>query len=170
MIDELEAVLFSLVGVFDGEEAVDEFSHALQSAGNAQRAGTDDELIVAALFHDVARSSLVAPMYPGLAHEVAGASWLRPRFGERVAWLVGAHAVAKVFLIEAEPGYRETLSPESRKSAVAQSATSPLGFIGNAWWPDAIRLRRFDDAAKEPDSSLPEVAALLDLARSILLV
>jgi predicted HD phosphohydrolase len=165
--DELESVLYSLVGVFDGDELVDEFSHALQCARNAELAGADGELVVAALFHDVARSPLVGPTYPGVAHEVAGASWLEPRFGDRVAWLVGAHTVAKVYLMDTEPGYRGSLSPESKRSALAQRATSRAGFVGHRWWPDALRLRRFDDAAKDPNAILPEPGALLEIVRTL---
>jgi len=165
--DELEAVLHSLIGVFDGEEVVDEFSHALQCADNARKAGSDRELVVAALFHDVARSPLVGPLYPELTHELAGASWLQPRFGERVAWLVGAHTVAKIYLMETDPGYAAALSPESRRSAVSQARIPRSGFVENPWWGEALLLRRFDDAAKDPNAPTPDPEALLEIAQRL---
>src|SRR6202044_541228 len=89
--DELESALMSLDGVFDGLEPVDELSHALQCAQLARAENAPPELIAAALFHDVARSPMVASAFPGMPHERAGASWLEPRLGREVAWIVGAH-------------------------------------------------------------------------------
>ncbi|MDT7678733.1 MAG: hypothetical protein QOD82_6635, partial [Pseudonocardiales bacterium] len=60
LVDEVERVLRSLRGVWD-EEAVDELDHGLQAAGRAAaRVPGDDELLVAALLHDVAHSPLLA--------------------------------------------------------------------------------------------------------------
>jgi predicted HD phosphohydrolase len=167
--DELEVVVTSLDGVFDGEEPVDELSHALQCARHALDARADVELVVAALLHDVARSPIVSALFPDMPHEFAAAAWLLPRFGERVAWVVGAHTVAKVYLIETEPGYAARLSTESRKSAVAQREIPREDFVANRWWPDALQLRRWDDAAKEPGVQLIEIDAMLHLVRPLLL-
>jgi predicted HD phosphohydrolase len=164
---EIDEVLGSLAGVFDGEEPVDELSHALQCAGHAIHDGVDAELVTAALLHDVARSPLVAPQYPDLPHELAAAAWLRPRFGERVAWLAGAHVAAKLFLLEVDPGYLRLLSPESVKTAGAQRSNETPWPVDHPWWPDAVRLRRWDDAAKRTDADLPDVAELLRTAESV---
>jgi predicted HD phosphohydrolase len=158
---ELEDVLLSLGGVFDGEEPVDELSHALQTAGHALRAGADDELLAAALLHDVARSPLVAQEYPEMAHEAAAAAWLAPRFSERVAWLAGAHVAAKLYLLGSDPAYRQLLSPESVKSAGDQQQHATPFPTDDPRWSDAVLLRRWDDAAKRVDASPPAVDLLL---------
>jgi predicted HD phosphohydrolase len=165
--DELEEVLMSLGGVFDGEEQVDELSHALQCAHLAQMARTSDELIAAALFHDVARSPVVARDYPNVAHEIAGAAWLLPRFGERVAQLVRAHVAAKLHLLATQPGYKDILSRESVKSAAHQGPPPPAELLVQPWWEDALRLRRFDDAAKDPNALLPDPQELLMIVRAL---
>jgi predicted HD phosphohydrolase len=46
-------ILATSAGVFDDDELVDNLTHALQCAALALADGADDELVVAALFHDV---------------------------------------------------------------------------------------------------------------------
>jgi predicted HD phosphohydrolase len=149
---ELRAVFASMKGFFDGEEEVDELSHALQCATNALRDGAAAELVAAALLHDVGRAPAVCGSYPGTPHERAGALWLGPRATKKVAWLVEAHVPAKVFLVSSEPAYFEGLSPASVSSLgyqrVDQAELAP--WASHQWWPEALQLRRWDDSAKVP--------------------
>jgi predicted HD phosphohydrolase len=168
-VDELEAALISLDGIFDGLEPVDELSHALQCAELALLEDASPELVAAALFHDVARAPIVTRAFPGVAHETAGASWLEPRLGPVVAWLVGAHVAAKLYLLEHDPGYAALLSEESRISAMAQRAPELAELTRESSWPDALRLRRWDDAAKRPDLERPDPAAIFALVRPLAL-
>jgi predicted HD phosphohydrolase len=165
---ELQAIFSSLVDLFDGEEAVDEYSHALQCAALAERAGEDDEVVVAALLHDVARSPLVKGA--DLAHEIAGARWCAARLTERIAWLVRAHVPAKLYLLETDPSYRAHLSSASLISAAHQSASGLAVLAAHEWWPDALRLRRYDDGAKVPGLRLvalePELERVLRFWRA----
>ncbi|ODU05259.1 MAG: HD family phosphohydrolase [Pseudonocardia sp. SCN 72-86] len=162
VIAEVSAALTSLDGIVDPGEAVDELAHALQGAGLAQAAGADDELVVATLLHDVARS----PLLPEGPHAEIGAAWLAPRLGERVAWLVGAHVHAKRWLAATEPGY--DLSPVSTASLARQGGASVDGLpTGHPWWPDAVRLRRFDDAAKVPGARAPTIAQIIDVVARV---
>jgi predicted HD phosphohydrolase len=169
--DDLAEVLLSLAGVVDGDEPVHELAHALLAGHHALESGADPGLVVAALFHDVAHSPLVGPMYPGVPHEVAGEEWLRERFGERVGWLAGSHVAAKLYLLETEPGYRDRLTGESSSSADLQAENLEQAFDrrDHAWWPDAVRLRRWDDLAKDPSAHLPNPLELLGVARSMAL-
>ena len=167
--DELASALLSLDGVVDGFEPVDELSHALQCALLAKGAGASRELVAAALFHDVARSPMVAQAFPGMAHETAAAMWLEPRLGPVVAWLVGAHVAAKLYLIEHDPGYVALLSEESRKSALGQVAPELEELTRDSAWPEALRLRRWDDAAKRPDVELADPLELLAFIRPLVL-
>jgi len=167
--DELESALLSLDGVVDGLEPVDELSHALQCAQLARAANAPLELIAAALFHDVARAPSVALAYPGMAHEQAGATWLEPRLGRVVAWLVGAHVAAKLYLMEHDPSYLALLSAESRHSAIGQLAPELDDLVRDPMWPDALHLRRLDDAAKRTDVELPSALELLALVRPLVM-
>jgi predicted HD phosphohydrolase len=157
---ELRDVLATMRGFFDGEEGVDELDHALQCATNALRGDAGPELVAAAFLHDVGRAPAVAPSYPSTPHEQAGALWLRPRTSEKVAWLVEAHVPAKVFLVSSEPDYLQGLSPASVTSLGYQRVDeAELGpWVSHPWWPDALQLRRWDDAAKVPGA----VAATID--------
>jgi len=159
---DLAEILLSLRGVWD-EEAVDELDHALQSAARAMEDGADDELMLAAALHDIAHSPL---MPAGPAHDLLAREWLTPRFGERVGWLAGAHVAAKRYLAATVPGYR--LSATSELSLLHQggAAVDPA-FLDHRWWPDALRLRHYDDAAKDPDAPGATVEQVLEVARRV---
>ncbi len=156
---ELTRVLLSLRGVWD-EEAVDEFDHAMQCAAQAIGDGADDELVLAAALHDIAHSPLLPD---GPAHDTVARDWLTPRYGERVGWLAGAHVAAKRYLAATDPGY--LLSETSARSLRQQggAAVDPA-FVDHRWWPDALRLRRYDDAAKDPAARGAALADILAVA------
>ncbi|WP_422749079.1 HD domain-containing protein [Mycobacterium sp. WMMD1722] len=162
---ETAQLLASLRGVWD-EEAVDELDHALQSAARAIADGADDELVLAAALHDVGHSPLLAGT--SAAHDRVARDWLTPRFGERVGWLAGAHVAAKRFLAATDPGYAAGLSPVSVASLRAQggAAADPV-FAADPWWPDALRLRRYDDAAKDPSAQGADLEAVVALAARV---
>ncbi|MFN3003834.1 HD family phosphohydrolase [Mycolicibacterium wolinskyi] len=146
-VEEVGRVLRSLRGVWD-EEAVDELDHALQSAARARDDGADDELVLAAALHDLAHS----PLFHGPhaeRHDLFAREWLSPRFGERVGWLAGAHVAAKRYLAATDPGY--ALSDTSAVSLRHQGGPGvDAEFVDHPWFSDALRLRRYDDAAKDP--------------------
>ena len=160
---ELWRVLSSLGGVVDGDEPIDELSHALQCATLALREGAPPELLAAALFHDVGRAEAVRAECPRLPHQTAGARWLGPRLGERVAWLVAAHVPAKIYLVSADEGYFHGLSRASVASLARQRSREPnlQQMTVHPWWPDAVRLRRWDDAAKVPGAPTADIDELL---------
>src|SRR5438552_1043082 len=72
--------------------------------------------------------------------------------GMRVSFLVRAHADAKRYLCAADPGYYDTLSPGSKHTLALQggimTADEAVSVATQPWWPDALRLRRWDDEAK----------------------
>lgn len=162
VVTETAAVLESLRGLWD-EESVDELAHALQSAQRALFDGADDELVLAAALHDIGRSPLVESH--GHAHDKAAREWLTPRFGERVGWLAGAHVVAKRYLAATQPGYLDGLSGVSVATLHAQGgAAVDAAFTEHPWWSDALRLRRYDDAAKDPAAAGASTAEILAIA------
>ncbi|CAN5410440.1 HD domain-containing protein [soil metagenome] len=164
---ETRAVLASLSGVWD-EESVDELDHALQAAACAIADGADDELVLASALHDVAHSPLVAaPANAG--HDETAREWLTVRFGERVGWLAGAHVAAKRYLVATEPGYGDALSETSVTSLQAQGGAGvDPAVVGHPWWTDAVRLRRYDDAAKDPLAQGATIDDILIIAERVL--
>lgn len=77
-------MLRSLAAITDGF-AVDQLTHSLQTATMAERAGADDELVVAALCHDIGKAVSV-PNHPRIAAEI-----LRPYVREEVHWMIEVH-------------------------------------------------------------------------------
>jgi predicted HD phosphohydrolase len=160
---ETAAVLDSLRGVWD-EESVDEWDHAMQCAARALEDGADPELVLAAALHDIGHSPLLGG--PGVEHHCRVAhDWIAPRFGARVAWLAGAHVAAKRHLAAVDPAYAAALSPTSVSSLAHQGgARIDPAFADHPWCADALRLRRYDDGAKDPAAAGAPVGEVLDLA------
>lgn len=61
--------------------------HGLQTATRALRDGADEEMVFAALFHDIADK--IAPAN----HSQVGAEILRPFISERTHWILAHHAI-----------------------------------------------------------------------------
>jgi predicted HD phosphohydrolase len=78
------AMLRSLADVTDGF-AVDQLTHCLQTATRAERAGADDEVVVASLCHDVGKAVSVFN-HPAIAAEI-----LRPYVRPDVYWMILVH-------------------------------------------------------------------------------
>jgi predicted HD phosphohydrolase len=153
---EIIAACESMAGLpYDGEP-VDQLQHALQCASIARaERGGDDEFVVACLLHDIARAPAVAGIpYDGPRehHGEAGARWLVPRVGARVAWLAEQHVPAKRYLVATDPAYAEQLSEVSVRTLVGQggamSADEVARFRRNRDWELAVSLRRIDDRGK----------------------
>jgi predicted HD phosphohydrolase len=163
ILAEVDTVLRSLRGVWD-EESVDELDHALQSAARAIDDAADDELVLAAALHDLAHSPVIDA---GPEHDRVARDWLTPRFGARVGWLAGAHVAAKRYLAATDPGY--ALSQVSALSLDRQGGPAvDATFVGHPWWPDALRLRRYDDAAKDPGARAATIEDVLSVAGRVL--
>ena len=82
--DRVLGMLGSLDEVVDGF-AVDQLTHCLQTATLAERAGADDELVVASLCHDIGKAVSV-PNHPRIAAEI-----LRPYVRDEVRWAIEVH-------------------------------------------------------------------------------
>jgi predicted HD phosphohydrolase len=78
------AMLQGLAAITDGF-AVDQLTHSLQTATRAEQAGADDEMLVAALCHDVGKYVSVAN-HPKIAAEI-----LRPYVRDEVYHVIRTH-------------------------------------------------------------------------------
>lgn len=164
--DELAALIEGLADLPYGGEAVDQRTHALQAAAHAVEAGADDELVIAAALHDIGRARSVAARHRAMPHEQAGAAFARECLTERIAWVIEQHVPAKRYLVAVDPDYHAGLSAASVRSLRAQGGPMTPGevaeFDAHPWAPDAIALRRWDDAAKDPSGPVLALDALLD--------
>jgi predicted HD phosphohydrolase len=155
--------LFARLGARAYGDRVSQLSHALQCAAQACRDHTDDELVAAALLHDLGHFLAGGPETAQRHHGTEAAAVRRPFVPSRVAWLIRQHVVAKRYLCTVDPRYRQGLSPASRRSLEAQGGTVPdaerLAIEAHPWFADALRLRRWDDAAKRPQARVPPLRA-----------
>lgn len=145
---EAWAALEEQQGMSDGE-LVDLWQHQLQAAEQLRRRGADDELIVAGLLHDLGDGRVAEA-----DHAAWAADLVRPLFGERIAWVIAAHAEAKRYLCTTDQEYWSTLSPISQQTLIYQgglmSEDEVAAFAANPWARDALLLRQCDDAGKNP--------------------
>jgi [1-hydroxy-2-(trimethylamino)ethyl]phosphonate dioxygenase len=153
-----------------GLAAINQLQHALQSATLAERQGETPSMIVAALLHDVGHMVHAlgeAPAAKGIddSHEAYGADWLAARFGPAVSEPVRLHVAAKRFLVADEPDYFERLSSDSIRSLELQGGamdtTEQAAFRAQPHFEAAVRLRRIDEAAKDPKARTPEFTYFL---------
>ena len=82
VLDQLRGLAGSLSGY-----KVDRLEHSLQSATRAYRDGTDEEMVVAALLHDI--GDLLSPYN----HSELAAAVLRPYVSDRTYWIVRHHGL-----------------------------------------------------------------------------
>lgn len=167
--EALEA-LFGVLRTHGGAEyhgePVSQLQHALQCAGLAERAGAEPALIAAALFHDVGH--LIAGLGENAAergiddvHEDIGASFLARILPAAVSEPVRLHVEAKRCLCAIDPAYFEALSEASRRSLELQGGvmgeTEVAAFLATPYADDALRLRRWDDLAKDAEAATPDL-------------
>lgn len=77
-------LLRSLAGITDGF-ATDQLTHCLQTATRAERAGADDQVVIAALCHDIGKAISV-PNHAAIAAEI-----LRPYVRPEVFQMIRVH-------------------------------------------------------------------------------
>lgn len=184
LVDRIEG-LFLRHGqaLYDGrrQEPVTALAHALQCAQLAEWAHADDTLVAAALLHDVGHFLVheddgVDDRVDELtddAHELRAVPFLSQAFGPAVVEPVRLHVAAKRYLVATEPRYAAALTPASRHSLQLQggpmTAEERAAFELLPHAMDAVRLRTWDDAAKEPGKRTPPLAYYLALLREVAL-
>ena len=168
------AQLFSSHGarMYSGEP-VSQLLHALQTAFLAEQAGADDELVTASLLHDLGHmlnDQGETPTMRGLddTHQYFALPFLRDLFSDRVLDAIKLHVDAKRYLCRINPGYWAALSADSKRSLELQGGIfgeeECAVFRANPGASDAIKLRQWDDDAKQPDLSTPDLAHFLSRA------
>ncbi|HZQ01621.1 MAG TPA: HD domain-containing protein [Reyranella sp.] len=148
-----------------GLSAVNQLQHALQAATHAESDGCSPATVLAALLHDVGHMIHALgedPAGRGIddVHEELGAKWLADRFGPDVCEPVRLHVAAKRYLCGTEADYFGKLSADSVRSLGLQggpmSADEVEAFRKLPYHEEAVRLRRYDEAAKDPAAATPD--------------
>ena len=173
-------------------EAISQLEHCLQAADQAKQAGSDDDLVIAALLHDIGQflpAESIATQIKELkaqndsisvgrvGHETIGEHYLRSLgFSDTVCRLVGSHVAAKRYLTAIDPAYYDGLSSASMKSLEFQGGPFQgkdlERFTNDPMSEDMIKLRKWDDGAKVVGitDSTPRVTVYHPLIEKHLLV
>lgn len=166
-IDELLDLLETEGGRQYGGEGVSQREHALQCARLAEAEGAPPALVAAALLHDIGHLLHKEGEQPALRgiddrHELIGHKRLLRDFGPAVAEPVRLHVPAKRYLCATDPGYFALLSAGSVHSLALQGGTfTPAeaeAFAAQPYAAEAVRVRRWDEAAKTPGLATPSLA------------
>ena len=138
--------------------------HMLQAAHLAESEAAGDELVAAALLHDIGHyTNEFGEDYieQGIdnQHDEAGAEVLERFFPPRVTECVRLHVAAKRFLCATDPTYYGKLSDASVKTLALQggpmSAFEAEAFRKHPHFEEAVRVRLWDEAAKAPGMRVP---------------
>jgi len=158
-------------------EPVSQLQHALQCAALAEAEGAGAALVTAALLHDIGHMldddpDAIAEAGVDTHHEDGGAKLLGRWFGPEVTEPVRLHVDAKRWLCATDAGYAAALSPASQRSLRLQggpfSAAEAAAWFAQPFAREGIRLRHWDDTAKDPDVRTPGIGHYLDIAETVL--
>lgn len=150
-------------------ENVTQLEHALQCAYLAFSSDQEEEVVIAALFHDIGH---LIPMEPGssdaeqfrplgnIRHQKAGAAFLEQLgFSSKVCELVRSHVDAKRYLCFSNPAYYEGLSNASKLTLEYQGGPmdelEARAFEADPLFQLKIVFRLWDEQAKVPGLAVP---------------
>lgn len=145
-------------------EPVSMSQHMLQGAVQAENEAAPDELVAAALLHDIGHyTSEFGPYSPedtaDNLHDEAGAEVLRHFFPPVVVECVRLHVAAKRYLCATDATYFGKLSVASRHTLELQGgpmdAAEVAEFRRNPFHTEAVRVRIWDEGGKDPAMQTP---------------
>ncbi|MDX8439329.1 (R)-1-hydroxy-2-trimethylaminoethylphosphonate oxygenase [Mesorhizobium australafricanum] len=141
-------------------EPVTMSEHMLQGAWLAEQDGAPEELVAAALLHDIGHYTSEFGTYSpddveDKHHDEAGAEVLAPFFPQVIVECVRLHVSAKRYLCATDPTYFSKLSPASVHTLSLQggpmSAEEVEEFRSNPFHEEAVRVRIWDEGGKIAD-------------------
>ncbi|HEY3403628.1 MAG TPA: HD domain-containing protein [Ohtaekwangia sp.] len=152
-------------------EPVSQIEHMSQAAQLAIQEGYDDEVVLAAFFHDIGHICVMQNEANNMggfgikSHEKIGGDYLREKgFSERVARLVENHVQAKRYLTFRFPEYYAQLSDASRKTLEFQGGVMVKAeadaFEADPLFQVSIRMRQWDELAKEMNIPVIDLAEI----------
>jgi 2-amino-1-hydroxyethylphosphonate dioxygenase (glycine-forming) len=156
-------------------EPVSQLEHMCQSAQLAEGEGFDEEVILAAFFHDLGHLITQGPTTEMMGefgvkrHEQLGADFLRSLgFSEKIAQLVENHVQAKRYLTFRYPDYYTKLSEASKQTLIYQGGPmkeeEALKFEKDPLFEVSLRMRTWDEEAKLTDLPLPSLTRYKEMA------
>ncbi len=155
-------------------EPVTQLQHALQTAALGEAESASDALVTAALLHDLGHLLHDLGDTPSLhgvddVHQYRVLPFLRNLFDDEVLNAIKLHVDAKRYLCAARPSYHASLSVDSKRSLLLQggiySADEAAAFITQPGAQDAVRLRLWDDLAKDAAMTTPPLSHFMQRAQ-----
>lgn len=179
LLQEKVNLLFSFYEKHGNEdyigEPVSQLEHMCQSAQLAEAQGYDEEVILAAFFHDLGH--LLTQEQPTESmggfgvkrHEQIGADFLRELgFSENMARLVENHVQAKRYLTFRFPEYFQKLSEASKQTLVYQGGpmdeAEAIAFEQDPLFTVSLKMRTWDEEAKLTEVPLPELSYYMEMS------
>ncbi|KAJ5642000.1 hypothetical protein N7490_006000 [Penicillium lividum] len=164
-------------------ESISQLEHCLQAANQARQSGARDELVIAALLHDIGQ---IIPLESTkevrmnireskenvgrVGHEAIGAAYLQSLgFSDTVCRLVNSHVAAKRYLTAVNREYYDSLSSASQKSLAFQGGPFQGDelqvFEKDPLRDEMVSLRLWDDKAKlvGVEATTPRARTYLDM-------
>ncbi len=178
IVEEIFTLFAARGGRQYGEE-VTELEHALQCAMMATQRGEPEALVAACLLHDYGHllhdfGEDIADRGIDARHEELGAARLARSFPPEVVEPIRLHVEAKRYLCRRRPEYVQGLSEASQLSLRLQGGTmteeEAMAFERHPHGESAIRLRRYDDAAKIRGLVTPPLESYRSLLESLAIV
>ena len=157
---------------YDGEP-VSQTSHMIQCGMLAMGEG-EVELTIGAFLHDIGhllkheQQTEAMGSFGVVNHEGIGAAYLRERgFSERICAVVANHVAAKRYLVATDKSYAAKLSPASQETLKWQGGPMTekevKAFKNHSYFDDIIKVRLWDEKAKDTDVRMVPLSHFIDL-------
>ncbi len=157
-------------------EDVSQREHAEQCAHHARAEGGSDELVIAALLHDIGHllhkfGEDAADRGIDTKHERIGSGFLARHLPPEVTEPIALHVRAKRYLATTNPAYLECLSGASLQSFMLQgglmSEDEVTAFLAEPHQEGALKLRAYDELGKVVGLEIAGFASYLPLIREL---
>lgn len=158
-------------------ESVSMAQHMEQSAACAVAYGASDELIIAALLHDIGHfvgDFPIDSLENGIDnyHEEAGAQFLQPYFPASLTEPIRLHVAAKKYLCAVDSQYLNRLSAASVQSLEVQGGPMTeaeiIEYETNPYYQSAVKVRLYDDDGKVAGLDIKPVSSYRNKMESLL--
>lgn len=176
-VSDIRSLFEQYGGIAYSGEPVTQLQHALQSGVLAEEAGANDELVAAAFLHDLGHLLNLqgaTPTERGIddLHQYFALPFLRAVLPDAVLEPIRLHVDAKRCLCAIDDAYFDQLSADSVRSLQLQggifSRDEAEAFLEKPYAQDALRLRKWDDRAKEENRATPDIEHYLAVVERVM--